>query len=81
MQKITGFGLNVWDNSPIDKPSDWTMAVYPDYDGHTDSDTWLTVEATPERIARYLSITDDDDWWVYDQDPQFHYILWGEEKS
>jgi len=80
VKKITGFGLNVWDDSPAHEPPLWLMAVYPDYDGHTDSDTWLRVEATPERVARYLEITDDDDWWVYDQDPQFHYILWGEEK-
>ena len=78
MQKITGWGLNIWNDASREEPDNWKMAVYPDYNGHTDTATYLTLEATPERVTRYLETWDDDDWWVYDKHPDFRYILWGE---
>ena len=76
MKTITGFGLNVWNDSDNDTPV-WKMAIYNDYAGQTDTSEWMTMEATPERVARYLEISQDDDWWVYNGDNDFHYILWG----
>lgn len=69
---LTSIGLNVWNHD--DK---WFMTIYEDFEDGLDTKNYIPVEVTPDRLSRYLSITNDDDWWVYHRDPQFSYILWG----
>lgn len=76
MSIITGLGLNVW-NDYQEENENWKMAIYCDYNGETDTSDWVSIEATPDRIKRYKEISQDDDWWVYDQHHDFYYILWG----
>ena len=69
---LTDIALNVWNYN-----NEWRMTIYEDFEDGLETKNYIPVEATPDRIARYLSITNDDDWWVYSKDRQFSYILWG----
>lgn len=71
---ITGLGLNVWTEG-----EDWRMAIYPDTPDGTDSSQYISFSPTRKQIQRYLSISEDSDWWVYDRHPDFRYILWGDD--
>lgn len=73
----TGLALNVWNNSYTATP-DWRMAIYLDKRTGTDTSEYISIERpTPDQIDRYLEISQDSDWWVYDLDPKFDYILFG----
>lgn len=68
--------LNVW----FDEVKNiWKMAVYGvGSNGETNYDNYVRIEATPERVARYLEISEDSDWWTSSTDPDFLYITTGE---
>lgn len=68
----TDIALNVWNHD-----GKWLMTIYEEVSEELDTKNYIPVEATPDRVARYLSISNDDDWWVYQGDQQFSYILWG----
>lgn len=72
MQTVIGLGLNVWTED-----HGWRMTIYPDTPDGTDSSQYISLDPTREQIDRYLEISQDDDWWVYDKHPDFAYILWG----
>lgn len=73
MTVLTGFGLNVWTED-----HGWRMAIYPDTPDGTDSSQYISFNPTRSQIDRYLEVSQDDDWWVYDRHPHFGYILWGD---
>jgi hypothetical protein len=76
-----GFALNVWSPSDNDNDDplhwDWKLALYADRSTGIDTSNYLPLEPSPDQIRRYLELSQDADWWVSDNDADFHYILWG----
>lgn len=72
---VGGLMLNVWDN----EDRGWQMAIYPDTAIGVDTKQYLLIKPTEDQIQRYLQISQDDDWWVRHNHPDFRFILWGDQ--
>tara|TARA_B110000459_G_scaffold143656_1_gene156472 strand:- start:7859 stop:8089 length:231 start_codon:yes stop_codon:yes gene_type:complete len=73
MSKPLGLALNVFD---LD--GEWYFTVYPDTDAGVDTSKHLSINPSDEQVVRYLSIANAEDWWTYDNEPDFNFILRGE---
>lgn len=75
MSKPVGLALNVFDLDGA-----WHFTIYTDTDRGVDTSKHLSINPSDEQVARYLSIANDDDWWTYDYEADFNFILRGNDE-
>lgn len=73
MQSIEQLALNIWD----DEERGWRMAVYPITADGLETSVYWAFTPSKDQIIRYLQLSEDSDWWVYNNHPDFNYILTG----
>lgn len=75
IEQLTNLDLNVWHDG-----NTWRFTVYDVVNQALNSSSYMTLETTPERIARYFEVVpnQDEDWWVGNEHSDFAYILFGE---
>lgn len=70
-----GLALNVFLD---DVTQHWHFTIYNDTTDGIETSHYLSIDPSDEQIERYLEISEDDDWWTFDYESDFKYILRGE---
>lgn len=68
----TGLALNVFNEE-----GNWHFTIYNDTDEGVRTNEYLSITPSADQLERYLALSGDDDWWTYDDSPEFSYILRG----
>lgn len=74
-QELTALDLNVWWDQDY---QNYRFTMYSVYGHETKTSEFKRLDTTPERVQRYLQVSEDDDWWTSNLEDDFYYILWGE---